>query len=88
MVRHVLRNGQITLPRKVMTFFHLKPQDLVEVRFDRAGIHLKPLTVEDFSPAEYDTLARKLDALKKRAKRTVYTTTGEVRRHLDRLMKT
>ena len=87
MVRHVLRNGQITLPKEVMTFFHLKPQDLVDVRFDRTGIHLKPLSVEEFSQAEYDKLARKLDALKKRTKGSVYTTTEEARRHLDRLMR-
>ena len=86
MVRQVLRNGQITLPKEAVKFFHLKPQDLVEVRFDRTGIHLKPLSVEGFSPAEYDKLARKLDALKKRAKGHVATTTEEARRHLDRLM--
>lgn len=87
MVRHVLRNGQITLPKEVMTFFHFKPQDLVDVRFDRTGIHLKPLSVEEFSQAEYAKLARKLDALKKRTKGKVYTTTEEARRHLDRFMR-
>ena len=87
MVRHVLRNGQITLPKEAMTFFHLKPQDLVDVRFDRMEIHLKPLTTEEFSQADYDKLARKLDALKRRAKGKTYATTEEARRHLDRLMK-
>ncbi len=87
MVRHVLRNGQITLPKEAVTFFHLKPQDLVDVRFDRTGIHLKPLIVEGFSQAEYEKLAKTLDALKKRTRGKVYTTTEEARRHLDRLMK-
>ena len=86
MVRQVLRNGQVTLPKEAITFFHLKPRDLVEVEFDRKGIHLRPLAVEDFSQADYDKLARKLDALKKRTKGTSYTATADVRRHLDRLM--
>lgn len=87
MVRQVLRNGQITLPREAVKFFHLKPKDLVDVEFDRKGIHLRPLAVEEFSQAEYDKLARKLDVLKKRApKGKSYTTTVEARRHLDQLM--
>ena len=87
MVRQVLRNGQVTLPKEAVKFFHLKPKDLVDVRFDRMGIHLRPLTFEGFSQAEYDKLARKLDALKRRGvKGKAYTTTDEVRRHLDRLM--
>ena len=86
MVRQVLRNGQVTLPKEAVKFFHLKPKDLVDVRFDRLGIHLRPLTLEDFSQAEYDKLARKLDALKRRTKGRSYTTTEDVRRHLDRLM--
>ena len=86
MVRQVLRNGQITLPKSAITFFHLKPKDLVDVRFDRFGIHLKPLAIEEFSEAEYAKLATKLTALKHRTKGKGYATTTEARRHLDRLM--
>ena len=86
MVRQVLRNGQVTLPKEAVDFFHFKPKDFVDVRFDRLGIHLRPLTFEDFSQTDYDKLARKLDALKKRTKGRVYTTTEDARGHLDRLM--
>ncbi len=85
MIRQVLRNGQVTLPKEAVKFFHLKEQDLVEVEYDHSGIHLRPLAVEDFSPAEYSKLAKKLDALR-RTKGRIYKTTGEARRHLDRLV--
>lgn len=87
MVRQVLRNGQVTLPKEAVEFFHLKPRDLLEVRFDRSGIHLKPLAIEEFSDAEYARLAKKLDALKARGRGRVYTTTREARHHLRRLMR-
>ena len=86
MIRHMLRNGQVTLPKEAVQFFHLKERDLVDVQFDRSGIYLKPLAVEEFSQAEYAALAKKLDALK-RTKGKTSTTTAEVRRHLDRLMR-
>ena len=87
MVRQVLRNVQVTLPKDAITFFHLKPKDLVDVQFDRFGIHLKPLAIAEFSQAEYGKLAKKLTSLKRRTRGKVYTTTAEVRRHLDRLMR-
>jgi bifunctional DNA-binding transcriptional regulator/antitoxin component of YhaV-PrlF toxin-antitoxin module len=87
MIRQMLRNGQVTLPKEAVDFFHLKTRDLVDVEFDRSGIHLKPLAVEEFSQAEYAKLAKKLDALKKRSKGRIYATTSEARLHLDRLMR-
>ena len=87
MIRQMLRNGQVTLPKEAVDFFHLKARDLVDVEFDRSGIHLKPLAVEEFSQAEYAKLAKKLDLLKKRSKGRIYATTSEARRHLDRLMR-
>ena len=87
MIRQVLRNGQITLPKDAVERFHLKANDLVEVRVDRFGIHLKPLAIEEFSDAEYETLAKKLDAMKKRARGKIYSTTQGARDHLNRLMR-
>ena len=87
MIRQVLRNGQVTIPKEAVEFFHLKAKDLVDVQFDRFGIHLKPLAIEEFSRAEYTKLAKKLRALRKRTQGKVYTTTHDVRRHLDRLMR-
>jgi bifunctional DNA-binding transcriptional regulator/antitoxin component of YhaV-PrlF toxin-antitoxin module len=87
MVRQLLRNGQITLPKEAVKLFHLKAKDLLEVKVDRFGIHLKPLAIEEFSEAEYAKLAKKLDALKARSRGKVYTTTDGVRRHLARLMR-
>lgn len=86
MIRQLLRNGQVTLPKEAVEYFHLKERDLVEVGFDRSGIHLKPLAIEEFSGSEYEKLAKKLDSLK-RIKGKVYTSTDEARRHLKRLMR-
>lgn len=85
MIRQVLRNGQVTLPKEAVEFFHLKERDLMEVEYDRSGIHLRPLAVEEFSRAEYTRLAKKLNSLR-RTKGKVYKTTAEARRHLDHLM--
>lgn len=85
MIRQVLRNGQVTLPKEAVEFFHLKERDLMDVEYDRSGIHLRPLAVEEFSRAEYTRLAKKLNSLR-RTKGKVYKTTAEARRHLDRLM--
>ena len=87
MIRQMLRNGQVTLPKEAVARFHLKAKDLLEVTVDRMGIHLKPLAIEEFSDAEYARLAKKLDAFKRRGARTVYKTTDDVRRHLDRLAR-
>lgn len=87
MIRQMLRNGQVTLPREAVEFFHLRERDLVEIEFDRRGIHLKPLAIEEFSDEEYAKLAKKLDALKHRGRGAAYATTDAARRHLDRLMR-
>ena len=87
MIRQMLRNGQVTLPKEAVTRFHLKPRDLLEVTVDRVGIHLRPVAIEEFSGEEYARLAKKLDALKRRSARKAYTTTDAVRRHLDRLTR-
>ena len=87
MIRQMLRNGQVTLPKEAVERFHLKPKDLIEVTVDRGGIHLRPLAIEEFSGAEYARLAKKLDALKRRTKHKAYPTTDAARKHLDRLMR-
>ena len=87
MIRQMLRNGQVTLPKEAVKRFHLKTKDLLEVTIDRLGIHLKPLAIEEFSGAEYARLAKKLDALKRRNTRKAYATTDDTRRHLDRLTR-
>jgi AbrB family looped-hinge helix DNA binding protein len=87
MIRQMLRNGQVTLPKEAVKRFHLKTKDLLEVTVDRLGIHLRPLAIEEFSGAEYARLAKKLDALKRRGARKAYATTEGVRQHLDRLAR-
>jgi AbrB family looped-hinge helix DNA binding protein len=87
MVRQMLRNGQVTLPKEAVKRFHLKAKDLLEVTVDRLGIHLRPLAIEEFSSEEYARLAKKLDALKRRGTRKAYATTDAARRHLDRLAR-
>ncbi len=86
MVRQMLRNGQITLPKEIVTFFHLKERDLLEIGFDTSGIHLRPLSQQEFSETEYTLLAKKLTALKyKETKRKRYKTSTGVTLHLNRL---
>ena len=87
MIRQMLRNGQVTLPKEAVKRFHLKTKDLLEVTVDRLGIHLRPLAIEEFSSGEYARLAKKLDVLKRRGGRKTYATTAAVRRHLDRLAR-
>ena len=87
MIRQVLRNGQVTLPKAALERFHLRERDLVEVEVNRAGIHLRPIAIEEFSPSEYAILARRLDALKRRGRGKIYTTTAQARRHMGRLMR-
>ena len=86
MIRQVLRNGQITLPKEAVKFFNLKEQDLLEVKFDRAGIHLNPLAIQGLSSEDYTKLAKKLSGLKK-GKGKVFATTAQVRKHLSRLSR-
>ena len=87
MVRQLLRNGQITLPKDAVRQLHLKAKDLLEIRVDRFGIHLRPLPVQELSREEYAKLAKKLDALKARSRAKAYTSTEDARRHLDRMMR-
>ena len=86
MNRQVLRHGQITLPKEVIRFFNIKEHDLLEIKFDRSGIYLKPAVSENFSDQEYDKLARKLDALKK-VKGRIYESPKDAKDHLRRLSK-
>lgn len=88
MLRQILRNGQITLPKKALQELGLSEHDLLDIKYDSEGIHLRPLPVEEFSEDEYEKLAKKLDALKKKkAKGKVFNSTAEARRHLGRLSK-
>ncbi|MEK7109927.1 MAG: hypothetical protein AAB876_01780, partial [Patescibacteria group bacterium] len=64
--------------------FHLKAGDLLEVKFDRSGISLKPAALADLSGDDYEKLSKKLDSLKKRKGKTCHST-ADVRKHLDRL---
>lgn len=86
MIRQVLRNSQITLPKEAVRFFHLQEKDLLEVKFDRSGIHLKPVATEEFSDEEYTKLAAKLDALKS-TRGKIARSTQEARQHLERLKR-
>lgn len=86
--RQILRNGQITLPKKALQDLDLSEHDLLDVKYDAAGIYLRPLVVDEFSEVEYDALERKLDSLKnKKTKGKAYQTTSEARKHLERLSK-
>ena len=87
MIRRLLRNGQVTLPRQAVEHFHLKEQDPLKITVDRFGIHIKPLAIEEFSKDEYVKLAKRLDALKARGRGKVYKTIRDARQHLDRLMR-
>lgn len=87
MIRQLLRNGQVTLPKQATSYFHLKTRDLLDVSVDRFGIHIKPVALQEFSEDDYAKLAKCLDALKARGGRRVYKSTQSARLHLDRLMR-
>lgn len=84
MIRQLLRNGQVTLPKEAVRFFHLQESDLLDVRFDKSGIHMKPLAGE-FTDAECAKLEKKLNALKKKSKFQAFKSASDALKHLDRI---
>lgn len=86
MVRQLLRNGQVTLPKEAVELFHLVPGDPLDIKFDPKGIYIKPLVLEEFSDEEYALLAKKLDSLKN-TKWKVFKTGKDALTYLDKIIK-
>lgn len=87
MIRQLLRNGQLTLPKEVLLFFNLQPHDLLDIKFDESGIFLRPAPIEEFTDEEYDQLAEKIERLKRKGvKGKTFSSTTEFRSYLDKLM--
>lgn len=86
MIRQLLRNGQVTLPKEAVKFFHLREKDPLDIHFDRSGIHLKPLVVDEFTEEECEKLVKKLKSLK-REKGKVFHSRREAKDYLDKLTR-
>ena len=86
MLRRITRNKQLTIPKEIMDRLHLHEGDYVSIHCDDTSIHLRPVTIDEFSNDDYKKLATKLDQLKKEPG-THYDGSESARTHLKRLMK-
>ncbi len=84
MLRQILRRGQITLPVTVLAKYGLKEKDYLEIEEGKNGILLKPVSVNDYSHDEIETLRKKLDHLP-RGSGKVFQSASESKKHLDSL---
>jgi len=65
MLRKITRNGQVSALKKVLLEFHLKAGDYLDIESSKSAIRIKPVTVSELSPREYEKLAAKFPAAKK-----------------------
>jgi len=86
MLRRITRNKQLTIPKEIMDRLHLYEGDYVNIEYDDSGIHLQPVTINEFSNDDYKKLAAKLDQLKEEPG-THYDGSDSARNHLKDLMK-
>jgi len=87
MLRRITRNKQLTIPKEIMDRLHLSEGDYVSIEYDDAGIHLRPVVINEFSNDDYEKLAAKLDQIKKEEPGMTYNSSDSARNHLKSLMK-
>ena len=85
MLRKITRNGQVSIPKKVLNHFHLEEGDYVDVETNESSILIKPVTVDEFSSRDYEKLAAKLAEVEKE-KGSRFSNTASARKHLKKMM--
>jgi len=85
MLRKITRNGQVSIPKKVLNHFHLKEGDYVDVESNESTIMIKPVIVDEFSSKDYEKLAVKLAEVEKE-KGLRFSSTESARKHLKKMM--
>lgn len=86
MLRKITRNGQISIPRSILTNFHLQNGDYVDIECNDSAIILKPVTINEFSRDDYRKLAAKLARVEKE-KGLRFPDSDSARAHLKKMMK-
>ena len=86
MLSKITRNGQVSTPKKVLLEFHLKAGDYVDIESSDLAIHIKPVTVSELSPREYERLAAKLAEVEKE-KGLRFPDSDSARKHLNKMMR-
>jgi len=86
MLRKITRSGQVSIPRDVLNHFDLKEGDYVDIAQGKSAILVKPVSVDAFSPRDYEKLAAKLAEVEKEKGRR-YPDSETARKHLKDMMK-
>ena len=86
MLRKITRNGQASIPKKVLHEFQLKAGDYVDIESRDSAIRIKPVTVSELSPQHYEKLAAKLAEVEKE-KGLRLPDSDAARKHLTKMMR-
>ena len=86
MLRKITRSGQVSIPKKILNHFDLKEGDYVDIESSETSILIKAVTLNNFSPQDYEKLAAKLDEVDKE-KGLTFSDSNSAREHLKKMMK-
>jgi len=85
-LRKITRNGQLSIPKTFLNHFRLQAGDYVDIECGESAILIKPVTIEEFSPEDYEKLAAKLAQVEDEKGRT-FPDSESAREHLKKMMK-
>ena len=85
-LRKITRNGQLSIPKTFLSHFHLQAGDYVDIECGESAILIKPVTIEEFSPEDYEKLAAKLAQVEDE-KGLTFPDSESAREHLKKMMK-
>ena len=86
MLRRITRNKQVTIPKEFMERLHLSEGDYIKIECEKDAIRMRPVVIDEFSPADYKKLAAKLDQIR-REPGSAYQDSDSARSHLKRMLK-
>lgn len=86
MLRKITRNGQVSIPKKVLHEFQLQAGDYVDIESSKSAIRIKPVTVNELSSRDYETLAAKLTEVEKE-RGLRFPDSDSARKHLNKLTR-
>jgi len=86
MLRKITRNGQVSIPKKVLHEFQLKEGDYVDIESSESAIRIKPVTVNELSSRDYEKLAARLAEVEKE-KGLRFPDSDSARKRLKKMMQ-
>ncbi|MBW1983015.1 MAG: AbrB/MazE/SpoVT family DNA-binding domain-containing protein [Deltaproteobacteria bacterium] len=86
MLRKITRSGQVSIPKRILNHFQLQEGDYVDIEHNESSIVIKPVTIEELSPRDYEKLAAKLAKVEKE-KGLHFPDSRSAREHLHNMMK-